>query len=63
MSRDQLEEANTHDDLWNAAQTQMMKHGKMHGFLRMYWAKKAGSCSFFPLMLHLITLALGLRCM
>jgi deoxyribodipyrimidine photo-lyase len=36
----QLEFAHTHDDLWNAAQIQMTKEGKMHGFLRMYWAKK-----------------------
>lgn len=39
-TRDQLESAQTHDDLWNAAQLQMTKEGKMHGFLRMYWAKK-----------------------
>ena len=30
----------THDDLWNAAQIQMVQEGKMHGYLRMYWAKK-----------------------
>ncbi len=39
-SSKELEEAKTHDDLWNAAQFQMMKTGKMHGYLRMYWAKK-----------------------
>jgi len=39
-TRGQLEKAKTHDDLWNAAQIQMIKTGKMHGFLRMYWAKK-----------------------
>ncbi|CAK9072474.1 unnamed protein product [Durusdinium trenchii] len=39
-SRRQLEEAKTHDELWNAAQRQMVLEGKMHGFLRMYWAKK-----------------------
>jgi len=38
--RAQLEEGRTHDDLWNAAQLQLVKEGKMHGFLRMYWAKK-----------------------
>ena len=37
---DQLEHSQTHDDLWNAAQLQMVQIGKMHGFLRMYWAKK-----------------------
>jgi len=37
---DQLENAETHDDLWNAAQMEMVKRGKMHGYMRMYWAKK-----------------------
>jgi deoxyribodipyrimidine photo-lyase len=36
----QLENAETYDDLWNAAQTQMTRHGWMHNYLRMYWAKK-----------------------
>ncbi|XP_051873274.1 CPD photolyase isoform X2 [Pristis pectinata] len=36
----QLENGKTHDSLWNAAQLQMVHEGKMHGFLRMYWAKK-----------------------
>ncbi len=35
-----FEEANTHDPLWNAAQKQMLQTGKMHGYMRMYWAKK-----------------------
>ncbi|KAL3848171.1 hypothetical protein ACJMK2_019045 [Sinanodonta woodiana] len=39
-TREQLEKAKTHDDLWNSAQIQMVLEGKMHGFLRMYWAKK-----------------------
>ncbi|XP_051943603.1 CPD photolyase isoform X1 [Hippocampus zosterae] len=39
-TREQLERAKTHDKLWNAAQYQMVSEGKMHGFLRMYWAKK-----------------------
>ena len=39
-TREQLEMADTHDDLWNAAQIQLRKEGKMHGFMRMYWAKK-----------------------
>ncbi|KNC87032.1 hypothetical protein SARC_00842 [Sphaeroforma arctica JP610] len=37
---DEFAKGNTHDDLWNAAQLQMVEEGKMHGFLRMYWAKK-----------------------
>ncbi|CAL1298104.1 unnamed protein product [Larinioides sclopetarius] len=39
-TKEQLENAKTHDLLWNAAQRQMTREGKMHGFLRMYWAKK-----------------------
>ena len=39
-SRQQFEKARTHDPLWNAAQREMMKRGKMHGYMRMYWAKK-----------------------
>lgn len=36
----ELEKSQTHDDLWNAAQMQMVNEGKMHGYMRMYWAKK-----------------------
>jgi deoxyribodipyrimidine photo-lyase len=35
-----FEQAATHDTIWNAAQRQMTKTGKMHGYMRMYWAKK-----------------------
>jgi deoxyribodipyrimidine photo-lyase len=36
----ELEQGETHDELWNAAQTQMVEYGWMHNYLRMYWAKK-----------------------
>jgi len=36
----QLENAETHDPLWNAAQLQMTQSGWMHNYMRMYWAKK-----------------------
>lgn len=36
----ELEAGRTHDKLWNAAQLEMVYYGKMHGFMRMYWAKK-----------------------
>ncbi len=36
----ELERAETHDDLWNAVQKEMVIRGKMHGYMRMYWAKK-----------------------
>jgi len=35
-----LENAETHDPLWNAAQTEMVRTGRTHGYARMYWAKK-----------------------
>lgn len=36
----QLEAAETHDELWNAAQRQMVRDGWMHNYMRMYWGKK-----------------------
>lgn len=39
-TKKQFEHAQTHDDLWNAAQKEMVRTGKMHGYMRMYWAKK-----------------------
>ena len=36
----ELEQAKTHDVYWNAAQKEMTITGKMHGYMRMYWAKK-----------------------
>ena len=35
-----LERGETHDDLWNAAQREMVQTGWMHNYMRMYWAKK-----------------------
>lgn len=39
-TRKEFENANTHDALWNAAQEELKQTGKMHGYMRMYWAKK-----------------------
>lgn len=39
-SLEEFEKANTHEDLWNAAQRELIITGKMHGYMRMYWAKK-----------------------
>jgi deoxyribodipyrimidine photo-lyase len=39
-SAERLDNAETHDPLWNAAQRQMVLTGWMHNYLRMYWAKK-----------------------
>ncbi len=37
---EQFERAETHDELWNAAQRQLVKEGRMHNYLRMLWGKK-----------------------
>ncbi len=39
-SLDQFESAETHDKLWNAAQRQLVREGRMHNYLRMLWGKK-----------------------
>lgn len=39
-TKHEFEKAKTHDSLWNAAQIEMVTKGKMHGYMRMYWAKK-----------------------
>jgi deoxyribodipyrimidine photo-lyase len=36
----QLERGETHDELWNASQLQMVHFGWMHNYMRMYWGKK-----------------------
>jgi deoxyribodipyrimidine photo-lyase len=35
-----FERAETHDALWNAAQTQLLREGRIHNYLRMLWGKK-----------------------
>lgn len=47
-STEEFENAQTHDPAWNAAQKQMLKTGKMHGYMRMYWAKKVLEWSESP---------------
>ena len=37
---EQLERGETADELWNAAERQMVDGGWMHNYMRMYWAKK-----------------------
>jgi deoxyribodipyrimidine photo-lyase len=44
----EFEGAETHDPYWNAAQTEMVKTGKMHGYMRMYWGKKTLEWSSAP---------------
>lgn len=35
-----FEQGRTHDPLWNAAQTELVREGRMHNYLRMLWGKK-----------------------
>jgi len=47
-SFEEFEKATTHDFLWNAAQKQLLREGKIHGYMRMYWAKKILEWSSAP---------------
>ncbi len=47
-SRDELEHGKTHDPLWNAAQQQLRKEGRIHNYLRMLWGKKILEWSASP---------------
>jgi deoxyribodipyrimidine photo-lyase len=56
--RDAFERAATHDPLWNAAQTELVRDGRIHTYLRMLWGKKILEWSRTPqdalaTMLHL----------
>ena len=39
-SLEQFENAKTHDEVWNAAQRELVTTGRMHNYLRMLWGKK-----------------------
>ncbi len=39
-SLEDLENARTHDPLWNASQIQLLQEGRLHNYLRMLWGKK-----------------------
>jgi deoxyribodipyrimidine photo-lyase len=55
----QLENAETHDPLWNAAQMQMVKTGWMHNYMRMYWGKKILEWTRSPALAHQIAVQLN----
>ena len=57
-SLEQLENGETHDELWNAAQREMVATGEMHNYVRMLWGKNviAWSPSYeaaFETLVHL----------
>lgn len=39
-SKEDLEKGRTHDVLWNAAQNQLVREGRLHNYVRMLWGKK-----------------------
>lgn len=39
-SLEEFESAQTHDELWNAAQREIVQNGVMHNYMRMLWGKK-----------------------
>lgn len=47
-TRDQLEQAQTHDRYWNTAQNELVHLGTIHGYMRMYWGKKILEWSKMP---------------
>lgn len=57
-SLEQFDRAETYDTLWNAAQTQLVREGRIHNYLRMLWGKKILHWSESPqaaleIMIHL----------
>lgn len=47
-SLEELEAAATHDDLWNAAQKELLVTGRIHNYMRMLWGKKVLEWSESP---------------
>ena len=58
-TRKQLEEADTHDPYWNAAQRELVHTGYMHNYMRMYWGKKILEWTNTPEYGHETTLYLN----
>ena len=55
----QLENAETHDEYWNAAMKEMVHTGYMHNYMRMYWGKKILEWSNTPEHAYRTTLYLN----
>jgi deoxyribodipyrimidine photo-lyase len=51
---EEFENYETHDPLWNAAQKELVKTGKIHNYLRMLWGKKVLEWSETPQQAYLI---------
>lgn len=60
-TREEFEQADTGSRLWNAAQNELRRTGFMHGYMRMFWAKKILEWSATPEEAHATALALNDR--
>ena len=49
---EEIERAETHDDVWNLAQRQLLETGTIHNYLRMLWGKKIIEWSETPEEAH-----------
>jgi len=58
---EEFAQGRTHEELWNAAQLELVKTGKIHGYMRMYWAKKILEWSETPSEAFDIAIALNDR--
>ncbi len=58
-SRKEFEAAQTHDELWNAAQRQLLREGRIHHYMRMVWGKKILQWSESPREAARIMIALN----
>ena len=56
-----FEQAQTHSALWNAAQSQLIRTGFMHGYMRMFWAKKILEWTASPEQAHATAIRLNDR--
>jgi deoxyribodipyrimidine photo-lyase len=60
-TREQLDRAETHDPYWNASQNEMVRTGRMHNYMRMYWGKKVLEWTETPREAHAHLIALNNR--
>jgi deoxyribodipyrimidine photo-lyase len=61
-SLDEFAAARTHDRLWNAAQTQLVREGRIPNYLRMLWGKKILEWSATPQDALDVMIELNNRC-
>lgn len=58
-SKEEFENAKTHDKYWNKAQENLVTKGYIHGYMRMYWGKKILEWSKSPQKAYEIALYLN----